>query len=85
MHSKGCSQFVVGMTASLLGILEVVLKHGTIVGMCHLDKFLSLLHIALMTQVCHAILGDDSIDIVVRMVDMAANGTMLEMAPPLVL
>ena len=65
---------MVCVSAALLCILEVVLQHGAVVGMCHLDEFLSLLHVALMAKVGHAVLGDDGVDVVVRVVDMAGEG-----------
>ena len=65
---------MMGMTATLAGILEVVLKHGTVVGVCHLDKLLGLLHIALVTEVGNTILSDDGINEVVGVVDMAGEG-----------
>ena len=62
------------MSATLAGILEVVLKHGTVVGVCHLDEFLGLLHIALVTEVSNTVLSDDGIDEVIGVVDMTGEG-----------
>ena len=65
---------MVCVAATLLGILQVVTQHGAVVGMSHLDEFLSLLHVALVAKVGHAVLRDDGIDVVVRMVDVAGEG-----------
>ena len=83
MHSKGSRQLMMGVAASFAGIFQVILKHRTIIGMCYLDEFLGLLHIALMTEVRNTILGDDCIDEMVGMIDMtgkrndAGDGTTL--------
>ena len=74
VHGEGSCQFVMRMATSLLCILQVVLQHGTIVGMCHLDEFLSLLHVALVTKVSYAVLCNDCIDVVIRVVDVTCEG-----------
>ena len=74
MHGKCGREAVLGVATALLGKTEVILQQGTIVGMSHLDKFLGLLHVALAAQVCHAILGDNRINEVVGMVDVAGKG-----------
>ena len=73
VHGEGSSKLMMGMAATFLGILQVILEHGTIVGVCNLDEFLSLLHVALMAKVGHAILRDDCIYIMVRVVDVAGE------------
>ena len=74
VHGEGSSEAVLGVTTVLLCKAQIVLQHGAIVGVCHLDEFLSLLHVALATQVCHTILSDNRIDEVVGMVDVAGKG-----------
>ena len=73
VHGECCAERVLGVAAVLAGILQVVLEHGAIVGVCHLDEFLCLLHVALVAQVCHSVLGDDGIDEVVGVVNVAGK------------
>ena len=74
VHSEGSGKFVMCMTASLLCILQVILQHRTIVGMCHLDEFLCFLHVALVTKVSHTILRNDCIYVVIRMIYVTCEG-----------
>ena len=61
------------MTTVFLCEAEVILQHGTVVGMCHLDEFLSLLHVALAAQVGYTVFGDYCINEVVGVVDVAGK------------
>lgn len=74
VHGEGGTEAVVGVTAELLGILEVVAEQRLIVGMCDLDELLGFLHGALAAQVGNTVLCDDCIDEVAGVVDMTGEG-----------
>ena len=73
VHGKSGAEAVVCVTAELLGVLEVIAEEGLVVGVSHLDELLGFLHGALTAQVSHAVFGDDSIDEVAGVVDMAGE------------
>ena len=74
MHGKGCRESMMSVTTERFCILQVVTQQRPVVGVCHLDQLLGPLHVALVTQVGHTILGDDSIDEVIGVIDMTGKG-----------
>ena len=74
VHGEGCGEAVVCVSTVFLGIAQEVLQQGTVVGMSYADDFLCLLHIRLVAQVGYAVLCDDGIYKVVRVVDVRAEG-----------
>ena len=74
VHGECGREFVLCLSAAFFCVSHVVLQHGSVIGVCHFDEFGCLLHVALVTEVCYAVFGDNCVDVVVCMVDVADEG-----------
>ncbi len=73
VHGKGAGQTMAGVTAGAQ--FEVVPKQLLVVGMCALlDDQFGTLHRTLASEVGHALLSDDDVDIVLGVVLVADEG-----------